>query len=252
MISRVHHLGVVVRSLEGAYGFWRDTLGLPVAREAELPDQGVGAALLACGSSEIEVLEPTVAETGVARFLARGGEGAHHVCFESDDVGREVARLRGLEVEVVDRVPRKGLAGMIAFLHPRSSAGVLVELATPTDHAPLPAAPLTLIGVDLRVEGANAAARRFEEILSVSPPPRGEASRPVASLDVGCVTVRLSEGATPAPSRAIAGLSMVASRLDDVAARLARGGVRYRRGADLTLDPGSTSGVPLTIRQHHA
>ncbi|HEU5322894.1 MAG TPA: VOC family protein, partial [Methylomirabilota bacterium] len=86
MVRRIHHVGIVVERLKRAFGFYRDVLGLPVLREAELPDQGVRAALLAAGDSEVELLEPLHPDTGVGRFLARRGEGLHHLCFETPDV----------------------------------------------------------------------------------------------------------------------------------------------------------------------
>ena len=132
MITRIHHVGVVVKDLDLALGFWRDTLDLPVLHSAELPDQGVLAALLACGTSEVEVLVPTTPDTGIARFLASRGEGLHHVCFESDDVAREVRRLIGTGVDMIDEKPREGLAGKVAFVHPRACGKLLVELATPS------------------------------------------------------------------------------------------------------------------------
>lgn len=131
MLSKIHHIGIVVRSLEEAYGFYRDALALPVHKEAVIQDQGVRAALLTIGESEIELLEPIAPDTGVARFLAQKGEGMHHLCFQTDDIGKELetARLRG--VRLIDQQPRAGLAGAICFLHPKSSHGVLIEFAQP-------------------------------------------------------------------------------------------------------------------------
>src|SRR6188474_849433 len=131
MISKIHHVGIVVEKLDDAYAFWRDTLGLPLVREAEIPDQGVRAALLAAGDSEVELLEPTTADSGVARFLAKRGEGLHHLCFRTPGVDQDLAALRRQSVPLLDVAPRDGLAGRIAFLHPRACHGVLVELATP-------------------------------------------------------------------------------------------------------------------------
>jgi methylmalonyl-CoA/ethylmalonyl-CoA epimerase len=92
VIARIHHIGIVVHDLDAGLAFWRDTLELPLLRSADVADQGVRAALLACGSGEVEVLAPMTPDSGVARFLASRGEGVHHVCFESDDVVREVRR----------------------------------------------------------------------------------------------------------------------------------------------------------------
>jgi methylmalonyl-CoA/ethylmalonyl-CoA epimerase len=131
MLTKIHHVGLVVRELEAAYGFWRDTLGLQVHKEATVKDQGVKAALLPCGETEIELLEPIDPEGGVAKFLAKRGEGLHHLCFESDDVATELATAKANGLPMLDEAPRAGLAGMIGFLHPKASCGVLVEFAQP-------------------------------------------------------------------------------------------------------------------------
>jgi methylmalonyl-CoA epimerase len=133
MLRKIHHVGIVVRNLEEAFGFYRDTLGLPVHKTAVVEDQGVKAALLTIGDSEIELLEPINANGGVAKFLERRGEGLHHICFETDDVAAELAATKAKGIDVIDQVPRKGLAGMICFLHPRANHGVLIEYAQPLD-----------------------------------------------------------------------------------------------------------------------
>ena len=127
-VNRIHHTGVVVRSLEQAYGFYRDTLGLRLVKEAVMEDQGVRAALLDLGNSFLELLEPIDGETGIARFLERRGEGMHHVCLEVDDIRASLAELKSQGVELIDQEPREGLTGTIAFLHPAALHGVLVEL----------------------------------------------------------------------------------------------------------------------------
>ncbi len=131
MIEKIHHVGIAVHSLDEALKFYRDTLGLHVHVSAEVQDQGVKAALLTIGRSEIELLEPLSAESAVGRFLERKGEGLHHICFQTPDVDAELEGLKRKGVELVDQKPRRGLAGMICFLHPKASSGVLVELATP-------------------------------------------------------------------------------------------------------------------------
>lgn len=130
MLTKIHHVGVVVRSADVALRFYRDALGLGVSKDEVIPDQGVRGVLLPCGETEIELLEPVREDTGVARFLQKG-EGMHHVCFESDDVAAELDRAKKREIRVIDQQPRPGLAGMIGFLHPAATAGVLVEYATP-------------------------------------------------------------------------------------------------------------------------
>jgi len=131
MLRKIHHVGIVVRSLDEAYAFYRDTLGLHVHAEAVVEDQGVRAALLTIGNSEIELLEPINANGGVAKFLERRGEGLHHICFETDDVVAELAATKAKGIELIDQTPRKGLAGMICFLHPKSNHGELIEYAQP-------------------------------------------------------------------------------------------------------------------------
>lgn len=130
-LTRIHHVGVVVRNLEQAYGFWRDCLGLPVHKVATVEDQGVRAALLTIGDSEIELLEPLAPTSGIGKFLAKRGEGLHHLCYATDDVAGALAAARAKNVRLIDERPRPGLAGMICFLHPASTHGVLVEYAEP-------------------------------------------------------------------------------------------------------------------------
>ena len=133
MIEKIHHVGIAVHSLDDALKFYRDTLGLHVHAQDTIEDQGVRAALLTIGQSEIELLEPTRPDAGVARFLERKGEGLHHICFQTEDVDGDLEALKAKGVELVDQKSRPGLAGMICFLHPKASRGVLVELATPMD-----------------------------------------------------------------------------------------------------------------------
>lgn len=131
MLKKIHHVGVVVPDLDQAMRFWRDLLGLHLTKTRTIADQGVKAALLQAGETEIELLEPLSPDNGVGKFLARRGGGLHHVCFESDDVARELDAAIAKGVQVIDRKPRPGLAGMICFLHPKATRGVLVEYAQP-------------------------------------------------------------------------------------------------------------------------
>ena len=131
MIDLLHHVGIVVKDADRALSFYRDVVGLPVVADSVLDDQGVRAILLAVGENELEILSPTRSDTGVSRFLESRGETLHHLCFRTDDIAREIARLDEAGVELVDREPREGLAGRVAFLHPRAMRGVLVELAEP-------------------------------------------------------------------------------------------------------------------------
>jgi len=133
MIQKIHHVGIAVKSLEEALRFYSETLGLTVHKQATVEQQGVKAVLITIGESEIELLEPLGPETPVGRFLERRGEGVHHVCLQTDGIDQELAGLKAKGVELIDHQPRIGLAGRIAFVHPRATNGVLVELAEPID-----------------------------------------------------------------------------------------------------------------------
>ncbi len=127
-IGRVHHIALIVRSIEASLAFWRDTLGLPLETIMDIPSDRVRIAFLGVGESKVELVEPTDATTGVARFLESKGEGFHHVCFEVDNLAETLIRLEIDGLELIDTAPRKGAEGPVAFIHPRSCGGVLVEL----------------------------------------------------------------------------------------------------------------------------
>jgi methylmalonyl-CoA epimerase len=127
-VGRVHHVALVVRELDAALGFYRDRLGLPVELVLPIAADGVTIAFLPAGESKLELVMPTDPTTGVARFLESRGEGFHHVCLEVADVDAELARLADAGVELIDQAARKGAEGPVAFIHPRSCHGVLVEL----------------------------------------------------------------------------------------------------------------------------
>jgi methylmalonyl-CoA/ethylmalonyl-CoA epimerase len=120
MFTRLHHVGLVVRRLEDGLALWRDLFGLEVSAQATVEDQGVKAALLPIGRSEIELLEPINPNGGVAKFLEKRGEGLHHVCLETPDVAADLTRARAA-IPAHRDAPRKGLAGTICFLHPKGT-----------------------------------------------------------------------------------------------------------------------------------
>ncbi|HKZ92867.1 MAG TPA: methylmalonyl-CoA epimerase [Candidatus Limnocylindrales bacterium] len=126
--SRVHHVAVVVRDMDAALAVYRDTLGLPLELVLPIASDGVTIAFLAVGETKVELVQPTDPSTGVARFLESKGEGFHHVCFETPDVDAMLADLAGRGVELLDAQARRGAEGPVAFLHPRSCHGLLVEL----------------------------------------------------------------------------------------------------------------------------
>ena len=126
--GRVHHVAVVVRDIEQALTFYRDRMNLPVELVLPIASDGVTIAFLPVGESKIELVQPTDATTGVARFLESRGEGFHHVCLEVADINAELTRLASEGAELIDTVARPGAEGPVAFIHPRSCNGVLVEL----------------------------------------------------------------------------------------------------------------------------
>lgn len=127
-LGKVHHVALIVRDLDQALGFWRDTLGLPVELVLPIESDRVTIAFLPVGESKVELVVPTDDTTGVARFLATKGEGFHHVCFEVDNLAETLTRLELDGLELIDTAPRRGAEGPVAFIHPRSCHGVLVEL----------------------------------------------------------------------------------------------------------------------------
>ena len=195
MLTRVHHVGLVVRRLEDGLAFWQDTLGLRVSKQATVQDQGVKAALLPIGRSEIELLEPISAAGGVAKFLEKRGEGLHHVCFETPAVADELAAARDRGFPLIDEAPRAGLAGMICFLHPKGTRGVLVEFATPppgdTHHAaggPGALGGLALAEITANSREATSAADLFRTKLGLTAAPATPAMGTVsAAVEVGGV-----------------------------------------------------------------
>ncbi|MEK6720860.1 MAG: methylmalonyl-CoA epimerase [Chloroflexota bacterium] len=127
-LGKIHHVAIVVRSIERALVVYRDLLGLELETVMDIATDRVRIAFLGVGESKVELVEPTDDSTGVARFLASRGEGFHHVCFEVADLSETLTRLAIDGVELIDTAPRRGAEGPVAFLHPRSCHGVLVEL----------------------------------------------------------------------------------------------------------------------------
>ena len=129
MIKSINHIAVIVPDLDGALNFWEGALGLKLARTESVPEEGVDVAFLPIGGSNVELLKPTVADTGVARFLEKRGAGIHHMCFEVDDIEATLAQLREHNIQLINEQPVAGHGGRkYAFVHPKSTGGVLVEL----------------------------------------------------------------------------------------------------------------------------
>ncbi len=129
MPRKISHLGVAVSTLDDALKFWRDGLGLELHEIEVVEDQGVRTAMLPLGESRIELLEATGEDTPVGKFLAKRGPGIHHVCVEVADLAAKLAQLQEQGIRLIDEQPRRGAGGMlVAFVHPASTGGVLVEL----------------------------------------------------------------------------------------------------------------------------
>ncbi len=127
-LGKVHHIALIVASIEDALALWRDLLGLKLETIVDIAPDKVRIAFLGVGESKIELVQPTDDSTGVARFLASKGEGFHHVCFEVQNLSETLLRLEIDGLELIDSAPRRGAEGPVAFIHPRSCHGVLVEL----------------------------------------------------------------------------------------------------------------------------
>ena len=127
MIKKVDHIGIAVHDIEEARQPC-ETLGLTVTHVKEVSDQQVKVAFLPVGDTEVELVQPTTADSGVARFLENRGEGVHHLCFEVDDIEATLADLKAQGMRLIDQEPRQGAFGRVVFLHPKSAHGVLIEL----------------------------------------------------------------------------------------------------------------------------
>ena len=126
--KHINHVAIVVKDAAETLRFYQETFGVSQAEIEEIADQGVLASLVAIGGTNLELIQPVRANTGVARFLESRGEALHHVCFEVENLQGTLDSLKSSGTRLIDDSPREGLAGMIAFIHPRSTRGVLVEL----------------------------------------------------------------------------------------------------------------------------
>jgi len=129
MIRRVDHLGIAVRSIAEARGFY-EALGLEIGAVEEVPQEKVRVAMIRCGETRLELLEPTDPESPIARFLEQRGPGIHHVCLGSDDLDADERSLRASGARLLREAPTGGAGGArVQFVHPQSAGGVLVEIA---------------------------------------------------------------------------------------------------------------------------
>jgi len=129
MILKIDHVGIAVSSLRERLEFWRDALGLTVGGTESVTTEGVTVAFLPVGDSRVELLEASRPDSPIAKFLARRGEGIHHITLQVEEIQPVLDRLRAHGVPLLDDTPRAGASGTkVAFLHPRAAGGVLVEL----------------------------------------------------------------------------------------------------------------------------
>jgi len=128
-IKRIHHLALLVADLEAAIRLWQDTLGVTPSRVSDIPDEAARIAFLPLDGSEIELVQPATSDSGLSRYLEKHGPGMHHVCLEVDDLQAMLIQLKAKGVQLINEQPKIMADGKLyAFIHPRSTQGVLIEL----------------------------------------------------------------------------------------------------------------------------
>jgi methylmalonyl-CoA/ethylmalonyl-CoA epimerase len=134
MFGHIDHIGVAVEDLDEAIALYGERLGMPLEHRETVEAQGVEAVLLGVGEGHVELLQPLGADTPVARFLRRSGPGLHHVAYGTDDIESAIESVRAAGLRLIDEQPRLGIRGSrVAFLHPKSTGGVLTELVEPPE-----------------------------------------------------------------------------------------------------------------------
>jgi methylmalonyl-CoA/ethylmalonyl-CoA epimerase len=134
VFGRIDHIGVAVADLDEAVALYSERLGMPVQHRETVEQQGVEAVLLGVGESHVELLRPLGPDTAVGRFLERNGPGLHHVAYGTDDIGSALDAARAAGLALIDEAPRAGIRGSrVAFVHPKSTGGVLTELVEPAE-----------------------------------------------------------------------------------------------------------------------
>ncbi len=132
MLKGLHHVAIAVNNLEESVALYERILGIKLFSVEENPSQNLRAAVFKLGEGvEIELIQPTDPDSGVARFLESRGQGLHHICFEVDEIDEELKAMAEKGIELIDRQGRTGISGKIGFLHPKSTHGVLIELVQP-------------------------------------------------------------------------------------------------------------------------
>jgi methylmalonyl-CoA/ethylmalonyl-CoA epimerase len=134
MLGRIDHIGVATDDLDGAIALYEGTLGMPVAHRETVESQGVEAVLLDVGEGHVELLRPLDPDTPVGKYLDKKGPGLHHVAYAVDDIAGVLDRLKEAGIELIDSEPRVGIRdSLVAFVHPRSTGGVLTEIVEPAE-----------------------------------------------------------------------------------------------------------------------
>ena len=127
--EHINHVCIAVKDIEDSLTFYKDVFGAePQESIEEIEDQGVLAALVRVGGSQIEFIQPLDSSNGVGKFIEKNGESVHHICFEVDNLQNKLDSLDDAGFNLIDKNPREGLSGMMAFIHPKSTKGILYEL----------------------------------------------------------------------------------------------------------------------------
>lgn len=127
-VTKINHVAIVVADMDAALTFWRDALGLELSHIEDVPSQKSQVAFMPLGDSEVELVKPTSDDSGVSKFLAERGGGMHHLCFEVDDIDSMLAQLKEKGVRLINETPLQLEGRKLAFVHPKSTGGVLVEI----------------------------------------------------------------------------------------------------------------------------
>ncbi|HOO58350.1 MAG TPA: methylmalonyl-CoA epimerase [Anaerolineaceae bacterium] len=125
---KINHVAIVVQDIDAALNFWEQTFGLELDHVEDVPSQKSKVAFLPLGESEIELVQPTTSDSGLANFLEKRGEGMHHICIEVSDIDATLAELKSKGVRLINEVPEELPGRKMAFIHPKAANGVLVEL----------------------------------------------------------------------------------------------------------------------------
>jgi len=124
----INHVCLAVKDIEESISLYSKIFGLPMPNIETISEQKVRAAMVNVGNTNLEFIEPIDSDSGIAKFIKNRGEGIHHICFEVDNIENSIEQLKKAGVKLIDSQPRQGLEGMIAFIHPKATGNVLVEL----------------------------------------------------------------------------------------------------------------------------